>query len=303
MNSGLERYLAHLVAVRGLSRRTVDAYRRDLQDLAAWLARGEPPKDDDAIGTARLEVIAESDIEGWLRASRAAGLSPATRARRLAAVRGFMRFLRQSGAREDDPAVRVAAPKRRRPLPRVLAEREVEALLASPDLRDPRGRRDRAMLELLYATGLRVSELCTLRLRQVDLRRGLVRVIGKGSRERVVPVGSKALAALKDYLDDGRATLAPDGETLFPGRGGRPMTRQAFFLNVRRLACGAGIDPSRISPHVVRHSFATHLVEHGADLRTVQVLLGHRDISTTEIYTHVARERLRALYDEHHPRS
>jgi integrase/recombinase XerD len=159
------------------------------------------------------------------------------------------------------------------------------------------------MLELLYASGLRVSELCALRSGQIDLRRGLVRVLGKGGRERVVPVGSKALGALREYLEQGRPALEPRGDTLFPGRAGRPMTRQNFWAQLRRLGQSVGIEGERLSPHVVRHSFATHLVEHGADLRTVQQLLGHRDISTTEIYTHVARERLRQLYDAHHPRA
>jgi integrase/recombinase XerD len=290
----LERFLSHLLAVRGLSPRTAEAYQRDLCDLMRWLkGRGEKT----------LEHAGEDDLEGWLRSARAAGLAPTTRARRLSAVRTFLRYLRDEGRRRDDPSRRLLGPKRRRPLPRVLGEGEVDALLAAPDPGTPRGQRDRAMLEVLYATGLRVSELCGLRARQVDLRRGLVRVIGKGRRERVVPVGSKAILALKEFLDRGRPALRPQGETLFPGRAGAPMTRQAFWLNLRRLATTAGIDRARISPHVLRHSFATHLVEHGADLRTVQTLLGHQDISTTEIYTHVARERLRQLYDAHHPRA
>lgn len=291
--AALERFLAHLVAVRGLAARTAEAYRRDLEDLATWLAaRGRT-----------LETLAEADLEAWLRAARSAGLATTTRARRLSAVRSFLRQQREAGVRTDDPAQRLDAPKKRRPLPRVLTEPQVEALLGAPEAGTPRGLRDRAMIEVLYATGLRVSELCGLRTRQLDLRRGLVRVVGKGSRERVVPLGSKALQALGAYMEAGRAALRATGDTLFPGRGGKPMTRQAFFLNLRRLAVQVGIPAERVSPHVVRHSFATHLVEHGADLRTVQTLLGHRDISTTEIYTHVARERLRALYDEHHPRA
>lgn len=290
----LERFLTHLVAVRGLAARTAEAYRRDLTDMLLWLRRQ---------GKSGLADLSEPDIEGWLRAGRSIGLAPSTRSRRLSALRSFLRFLRESGAREDDPARRLEGPRRRRPLPKVLGEGQVEALLNAPPADDPRGLRDRAMLEVLYATGLRVSELCGLRTRQLDLRRGLVRVVGKGSRERVVPLGKAALAALRDYLDHGRSALEPTGEVLFPGRGGASLTRQAFWQNIKRWAVEVGIPPARISPHVLRHSFATHLVEHGADLRTVQTLLGHKDISTTEIYTHVARERLRALYDAHHPRA
>ncbi len=288
------RFLEHLVAVRGLASRTVEAYGRDLAALAAFLDQG---------GQTRLADANEEQLTAWLRAQKAAGLSPATRARRLAAVRAFLRYLREEEVREDDPGLRLVTPRRRRPLPRVLSEEEVTRLLASPDVDTPRGLRDRAMLELLYATGLRVSELCELRTSQLELRRGVVRAIGKGNRERLVPFGEAALAALRGYLDGGRLRLHPRGDTLFPGRGGRPMTRQNFWIQIRRYGVSAGIDADRLSPHVIRHSFATHLVEHGADLRTVQLLLGHRDISTTEIYTHVARERLRQLYDAHHPRA
>lgn len=290
----LEAFLDYLTAERRLSPRTVEAYRRDLSRLFSFLTHR---------GGKGLGQVQEEDLRAWLREERSAGLSVATRGRRLSAVRAFLRFLREEGDREDDPARRLEAPRRRRPLPRVLSEPEVNALLASPGDGSPRALRERAMLELLYATGLRVSELCGMTLRNLDLRRGLVRVMGKGNRERVVPMGRKALAALKDYLDQGRPALKPRGDSLFPGPSGRPLTRQAFWIQLRALAKRVGIDPERLSPHVVRHSFATHLVEHGADLRSVQLLLGHRDISTTEIYTHVARERLRQLYDAHHPRA
>lgn len=291
---GVGRFLEHLLAVRGLSTRTVEAYGRDLAALAGFLALASD---------AELAGVTEEQLTAWLRAQKAAGLAPATRARRLAAVRAYLRYLREEEVREDDPGLRLATPRRRRPLPRVLSEEEVSRLLASPEQETPRGLRDRAMLELLYATGLRVSELCGLRVAQLELRRGVVRVVGKGNRERLVPIGGAALSALRTYLERGRPQLHPRGDTLFPGRGGRPMTRQNFWIQVRRHGSDAGIDAARLSPHVVRHSFATHLVEHGADLRTVQLLLGHRDISTTEIYTHVARERLRQLYDAHHPRA
>ena len=290
----IEEFLDHLAAVRGLSPRTIEAYRRDLEAFSVWLVR---------CGRCRLGALDEAAIRDWLREAGLRGLAPATRARRLSALRSYAGWLRHRGEIADDPAARLDAPRQRRSLPRVLAEREVEALLDAPDTGTPRGLRDRAMLELLYATGLRVSELVGLTTGALDLRRGLVRVIGKGRRERIVPLGTRALGALVAYLERGRPALHPTGDVLFPGRRGAPLTRQAFWARLKRLALDAAIEPSRISPHVVRHSFATHLVAHGADLRTVQQLLGHRDISTTEIYTHVARERLRRLYDEHHPRA
>lgn len=287
-------FLDHLVAVRGLSAKTVEAYARDLGDLEEYLRLNSG---------AALEEMEEEHLNSWLRAARSAGLAPSTRARRLSAVRSFLRYLREEGLREDDPARRLDAPRKRRALPRVLSAEEVNRLLAAPDPATPRGARDLAMIEVLYATGLRVSELVALRMHQLDLRRGLLRVVGKGGRERVVPLGRRAIDALERFFEGGRESLATGGDVVFPGWRGRPLTRQGFWVNLRRHGRKAGIPPARLSPHVVRHSFATHLVEHGADLRTVQTLLGHRDISTTEIYTHVARERLRKLYDVHHPRA
>ncbi len=216
-------------------------------------------------------------------------------------MRAFARYLREENLRADDPLSGVPGPRRRRPLPRVLSADEVEALLAAPDDTTPRGMRDVAMLEMLYASGLRVSELVGMEIGRLDLKRGLIRVKGKGKRDRWVPLGSAAVEAVERFIVAGRESLRPDRDTLFPGRAGRPLTRQAFWRNLRRFGAAVGISPDRLSPHVVRHSFATHLVENGADLRTVQTLLGHKDISTTEIYTHVARERLRKLYDVHHP--
>lgn len=290
----LREFLVHLVAVRGLSRRTVEAYGRDLGALEAWLTKE---------GRGSLASIREDDVQSWLRGARLSGAAASTRSRRLSAIKAFVRYLREEGRLSEDPLLRVHAPRQRRPLPKTLSENEVEALLAAPDLAKPRGQRDRAMLEVLYATGLRVSELVDLRTGQLELRRGLVRVLGKGRKERIVPLGTAAIQALGDYMGGARAALGAAGDVVFPGRGGRPMTRQAFWARLRRLALDAGLDPRRLSPHVLRHSFATHLVEHGADLRSVQTLLGHSDISTTEIYTHVARERLRRLYDVHHPRA
>jgi integrase/recombinase XerD len=295
MNSDatLDSFLTSLVSERGLAARTVEAYRRDLEDLAGWLQRQR---------AGALGAVQTVQIEAWLRVAKSRGLSAATRARRMSAIRAFLRHLREHELRHDDPMQNLEAPRRRRPLPRVLSEREVEALLQSTG-DEPRALRDTAMLEVMYATGLRVSELVTLRLPQVDRRRGLIRVVGKGGKERIVPLGRAATTSLERYLELARARLAPGKDVLFPGRAGKPMTRQMFWHLIKRRALRAGIESQRLSPHVVRHSFATHLVEHGADLRTVQTLLGHQDISTTEIYTHVARERLRNLYDQHHPRA
>jgi integrase/recombinase XerD len=287
-------FLAYLIAERGLGARTVEGYRRDLESFAAWMGRA---------GRTSFATFGEEDARGWLREAAREGLAPSTRSRRLSALRAFLRYRRLEAGSEDDPLAKIDGPRVRRPLPRVLTQEEVEALLEAPDDTKPKGVRDRAMLEVMYATGLRVSELVGLNLRQVDRRRGLIRAVGKGERERLVPLGSAAMRALEAYLDGPRARLRPRDDVLFPGRAGAAMTRQAFWARLRVLAREAGIDPRRVSPHVVRHSFATHLVEHGADLRTVQTLLGHADISTTEIYTHVARERLRQLYDEHHPRA
>ena len=290
----VERFLTHLVAVRGLAPSTVDSYRRDLADLERHLV---------AAGRPNVAAVAADDLVDWQRGALAKGLSAATRRRRLASVRGFLRYLRDEGEREDDPASSLASPRRRRALPRVLSKDEVEALLKAPDPTKPLGSRDRAMLEIMYASGLRVSELVGLTTRQIDLRRGLVRVLGKGRSERVVPLGSAALRTLESYLASDRGALGARGDVVFPGRAGGPLTRHAFWHRVRAMARTAGIRADRVSPHVIRHSFATHLVENGADLRTVQALLGHSDISTTEIYTHVARERLRKLYDQFHPRA
>ena len=288
----LEAFSDHLIAVRGLASLTVEAYLRDLADFARFHAGS---------GGGPLESFDASQVHRWLRQARAGGLAASTRGRRLCAMRAFARYLREENLRADDPLSGVPGPRRRRPLPRVLSADEVEALLAAPDDTTPRGMRDVAMLEMLYASGLRVSELVGMEIGRLDLKRGLIRVKGKGKRDRWVPLGSAAVEAVERFIVAGRESLRPDRDTLFPGRAGRPLTRQAFWRNLRRFGAAVGISPDRLSPHVVRHSFATHLVENGADLRTVQTLLGHKDISTTEIYTHVARERLRKLYDVHHP--
>jgi integrase/recombinase XerD len=286
------RYLDHLAAERGLARNSLDAYRRDLE-LAARL-----------LGETALDDATRDDLLGALRKLRSQSRSPRSIARWLVAVRGFYAFLLAEGRRDVDPASRIEAPRPWKVLPRVLDGNDVERLLAAPKGDDPRSLRDRAMLELLYATGLRVSELVGLRLGDLHLDAGYVRCLGKGSKERVVPLGAAANAALQGYLARGRPALVAErrSEALFVNRSGRALTRQGFWKLLRGYGERAGIGTS-FSPHTLRHSFATHLLEHGADLRSVQVLLGHANISTTEIYTHVNRERLRRLYESFHPRA
>ncbi|MEZ5314176.1 MAG: site-specific tyrosine recombinase XerD [Thermoanaerobaculia bacterium] len=290
----LERWLEDLLVERGLSPRTVEAYRADLLRFAAWLEgeqRGElPTATADAVAS-HLRWLARRDI------------SPRSARRAMASMRGFYGELVAAGERPDDPLEHLEAPRLWKALPRVLSEEEVASLLAAPDVATPLGARDKAMLELLYATGLRVSELVGLRLAQLHLEAGYLIAFGKGSKERVVPVGEVAEGAIASYLREVRPQLAEGRhDTLFVNARGRAMTRQGFWQLIKKYGRQAGIRTT-LSPHVVRHSFATHLLEHGADLRVVQTLLGHADISTTEIYTHVHQERLRGLYDKFHPRA
>ncbi|MBK7794060.1 MAG: site-specific tyrosine recombinase XerD [Betaproteobacteria bacterium] len=278
----------------GLAAASIASYRRDLVAIAGWL-RGRG---------ATLETAQRTDVEAFL-ADQFKGKAKATSiARRLSALRRYYRLQLQQGALRADPTLRVRPPKIPRRLPKNLTEKEVEALLAAPDAGTPLGLRDRAMLETLYATGLRVSELTGLKLAQVSLDMGVVRVLGKGSKERLVPLGEEAIGWVQRYLREVRGPLAADGKSdaMFITARRGPMTRQAFWLIVKRHALKAGIPAARLSPHVLRHAFATHLLNHGADLRVVQLLLGHADITTTTIYTHVARERLKALHAQHHPR-
>jgi len=292
MDRLLGAYLDALVAERGLARNTVEAYRRDLERLAEELeGSGE-----------ELAAAPATALQAHLRNLRRHGLSPRTIRRALASIRGFYAFLVEEGERDDDPAEHLVSPKTLRPLPKVLSERQVEALLDAPDLSTPLGVRDKAMVELLYATGLRVSELVGLELSQLRLDQGFLVAFGKGSKERIVPVGERAEAWLGSYLAEVRPGLvrgrAPE---VFVGRRGSGMTRQGFWKNLRQLGRQAGI--ADVSPHVLRHSFASHLLEHGADLRAVQMMLGHADLSTTQIYTHIHQQRLRTLYDRFHPRA
>src|SRR6476469_2000640 len=278
----------------GLAAASLASYRRDVRGWTAWLAKRHTP----------LLAAARPDFEQWLADQFHAKAKATSVARRLSALRRFYRLQLARGAIADDPTLRVRAPKKPRRLPKQLSEAQVEALLAAPDLRTALGVRDRAMLETLYATGLRVSELTGLTRAQVAHDAGVVRVIGKGSKERLVPMGDEAVAWISRYLADVRPELAGTSkrDEMFLTRRHAPLTRQAFWALVKRYAVRAGIPKTSLSPHVLRHAFATHLLNHGADLRVVQLLLGHADITTTTIYTHVARERLKQLHAVHHPR-
>jgi len=290
----LEAWLETLAVERGLSPRTLAAYRGDLVRL------GERIEKTHGVG---LEAATSAQLSAELRRRHRAEASPRSIARLLSSLRGYFGWLAAEGRRGDDPTALLEAPKRPRKLPNVLGEDEVSALLAAPDVATPKGLRDRTMIELLYATGLRVSELVGLRLAQLRLDSGFLIAFGKGSKERVVPVGENAEAWVRRYLAEVRPRWASGRhDALFVTRRGGGMTRQAFWLLLGAYGRAAGIRRP-LSPHVLRHSFATHLLEHGADLRAVQAMLGHSDISTTEIYTHVHRERLRRIYDAYHPRA
>lgn len=289
----IQRFLDAAWAEQGLARRSLEAYRRDLEQLARW-------RDGAGGGLEGADRQALFDYLAW-RARQ--GYHPRSNARLRASLRAFYGHLVRSGARADDPAALLDPPRVPRPLPKALTESEVDALLAAPDTATPEGLRDRAMLELMYAAGLRVSELVGLPANAVNLRQGVVRVLGKGGKERLVPLGEEAVHWLERYLREGRAALLAGrpSDVLFPSRLGEQMTRQTFWHRIKRHARGAGI-AKHLSPHTLRHAFATHLLNHGADLRSVQMLLGHSDLSTTQIYTHVARARLQELHARHHPR-
>jgi integrase/recombinase XerD len=276
----------------GLAATSLASYRRDLVAWSAWL------------GKRGLLTATRADVEGWL-AHQFHGKAKATSvARRLSALKRFYRLQLERALVREDPTLRVRAPRKPRRLPKLLSEKQVEALLCAPDVATTLGLRDRAMLETLYATGLRVSELVGLTIAQVSLDVGVVRVIGKGSKERLVPLGDEAASWIERYRKSARVELlgSAKSEHLFLTARHGPLTRQGFWVLVKRYASRAGIAQAALSPHVLRHAFATHLLNHGADLRVVQLLLGHADITTTTIYTHVARERLKQLHAQHHPR-
>ena len=288
----LNDFLLSLQLEAQLSAHTVAAYRRDLTHFARWLEGGDP-----------LQVDRDT-VERYLQAVLKTG-KPSSAARRLSALKRFYRFAVQQGACSTNPTHLVKTPRQVRRLPRGLTEDDVEALLHAPDVRTPLGLRDRALLETLYAAGLRVSELVRLQVDQVNLHQGVVLVVaGKGRKDRIVPLGEEASWWIGCYLRDSRPHLLRERlcDTLFVSQQGRPMTRQTVWHRIRKLAQLAGIEMKELSPHTLRHAFATHLVNHGADLRTVQMLLGHANLSTTEIYTHVANARLQQLHAKHHPR-
>ncbi len=294
--SMIERYLDRIWMEKGLSDNSLAAYRRDLTAFAGWLSVRRPE--------ITLLAVCRADLLAYVESRSEAGIKPRSAARALSALRSFYQMQTRDGLITENPTLRVDLPKIGRALPKSLTEQDVNALLEAPAIEQPQGQRDRTMLELMYATGLRVSELVSLTLSEVNLRQGVVRVRGKGGKERLVPVGEIALSWLEKYLIEARPELltgkAPT-DVLFPSNRARAMTRQTFWHLIKKHALTAGISQD-LSPHTLRHAFATHLINHGADLRVVQLLLGHSDLSTTQIYTHVAKERLKSLHQAHHPR-
>ena len=289
----VDKFLDAIWMERGLSQNTLGAYRADLMTLARGLA--EKNKSIDLADKADLLAFIASRVEG--------GAKPRSTARQLSSFRRFFRYIMREGMRDTDPTSDIEMPRIGRSLPKTLTEDEVESLLSAPNTDEPLGHRDRAMLELLYATGLRVSELINLQQSQVNFNQGVLRIVGKGDRERLIPLGDESQRWLKEFIDGPRMEILLERQTdyLFPTRRGDRMTRQAFWHIIKRYAQKAGVR-KKMSPHSLRHAFATHLLNRGADLRVVQLLLGHSDLSTTQIYTHVARERLKDLHGEHHPR-
>lgn len=294
MDELLDLFSSYLAVERGLSANTLAAYNADLVDLSGYL-QGQ--------GVSKWEEVTRDHLLAYLEAL-GESLSHRSRSRRLAAIRSFFQYLQRTGRVEKSPASRVQFPKFRAALPRVLSSGEVDALLDQPDTTQPLGQRDKALLELFYATGLRVSELTDLQLQQVHFDAGFLIVRGKGDKERIVPMGEYATDALRDYLQEGRCRLLRNGfgQEVFLNHHGKKLSRQGVWKIIRAYAVQAGIHQN-ISPHMLRHSFATHLLENGADLRSLQAMLGHADISTTQIYTHVARTRLKEIHEKYHPRS
>ncbi len=290
----IARFLDAVWMERGLSSNTLAAYRADLVALSRWLSGQRHVS---------LAEAGRPELIDFIAVRAQAGARPRSMARQLSSYRRFFRYLVREGVLREDPTAQIAMPKIGRSLPRSLTEAEVEALLGAPAVADPLGYRDRAMLEVLYATGLRVSELVSLKLGQVNLNQGVIRVLGKGNRERLIPLGEEAVRWLTAFINGPRHDILLDRATdsMFPTRRGDRMTRQAFWHIIKRYARKACVN-RELSPHTLRHAFATHLLNHGADLRVVQMLLGHSDLSTTQIYTHVARERMKELHAQHHPR-
>ncbi len=290
----LDQFLHYLIVEKGLSKNTIEAYRLDLTRFLNHL-KGR--------GVGELREIGKFDVRGFLLSLRRKNLSTKSIGRDLSAIRTFFRFLIQEGILETNPIEDLESPKVAKKLPEIISLKEIEQILEQPNLETPLGVRDRAMLEMLYATGMRVSEMTRLPTHQVNLEGGYVLLFGKGSKERIVPLGSEAMKWVTFYLKTARGILAKGKETptLFINRSGRGMSRQGLWKNLKDYARGAGLR-KRITPHLLRHSFASHLLERGADLRSVQMMLGHVDISTTQIYTHVTGERLKKVHKQYHPR-
>ncbi len=288
-------FISYLAVDKGLSVNTQSAYRQDLTSFMGFLDKRKT----------LLSKAKATDIDAWLRSLKAKGISTTSQARGLTTLRGFYKFLLMNKEIPASPCERIDMPKLEKRLPRFLTLEEVESLLESPPLTTgPIGIRDRVMLEVLYATGFRVSELINIRLNDLDMQRGVITTIGKGEKERIVPIGVEAMKWIKRYVDGARGDILKlrDSAFLFVTNRGSAMTRQNFWTIIKKYAVGAGIEADRIKPHVLRHSFATHLLERGVDLRHLQAMLGHADISTTQIYTHVMSERLKGLHEKHHPR-
>lgn len=289
----IDKFLDAIWMERGLSANTLGAYRADLVSLRRWLAERD----------VSLIYATRSDLLAFIAWRTEQGAKPRSTARQLSSFRRFFRFLLREGVIQEDPTLKIDMPRIGRSLPQSLTEGEVEALLAAPDVSDPLGHRDRTMLEVLYATGLRVSELINLRQSEINLNQGVLRIVGKGDRERLIPLGEESQTWIREFIAGPRTEILLERQTdfLFPTRRGERMTRQAFWHIIKRYSKVAEIS-SKMSPHTLRHAFATHLLNNGADLRVVQMLLGHSDLSTTQIYTHVARARMKEMHSEHHPR-
>ncbi|MEZ9566484.1 site-specific tyrosine recombinase XerD [Vibrio artabrorum] len=291
----VEQFLDAMWMERGLSENTLVSYRNDLSKLLTWMEKHNY----------RLNFISLSGLQDYQSWLADADFKQTSRARMLSAIRRLFQYLHREKVRGDDPSALLVSPKLPQRLPKDLSEEQVDALLESPDPNDPIELRDKAMLELLYATGLRVTELISLTMENISLRQGVVRVIGKGGKERLVPMGENAVDWIETFIEQGRPQLLGEksSDVVFPSKRAKQMTRQTFWHRIKHYSVIAGIDTELLSPHVLRHAFATHLLNYGADLRVVQMLLGHSDLSTTQIYTHVATERLKQIHAQHHPRA
>ena len=292
-NLSIDRFLDSIWTERGLSTNTLGAYKTDLRLLAKDLA----------YYGIEINLARKADILSYISKRVASDIKSRTTARQISSYRAYFQFLLRTNQIKIDPTLDIEMPRIGRILPKTLTETEVDELLQAPDITDVIGHRDKAMLELMYATGLRVSELITLKMSQVNFNQGVIRVVGKGNKERLVPIGEESVKWLEDFISTSRTDILQKQQIdfLFPTKRGQSMTRQTFWYAIKRYSKKAGIRKN-ISPHGLRHAFATHLLNHGADLRVVQLLLGHSDLSTTQIYTHIARERLKKLHGEHHPR-